>query len=83
MDTYERDNLSVEPLSDHDAEEEDLLSNPGTVIKEKQMEKKSRKNKEAPKYVWSTGATEALIIEWELKPLLFDCTNSEYQMANT
>ena len=28
MESYERDNLSVEPLlSDHDAEEEDLLSN--------------------------------------------------------
>ena len=45
MDTYERDNLSVEPLSDHDAEEEDLLSNPGTVIKEKQMEKNREKRK--------------------------------------
>ena len=31
MNTHERDDLSVEPLSDQDAEEEDLLSNPGTL----------------------------------------------------
>lgn len=61
-------------------EEENLLDNPGASVAEVKAKQAVKKRKTVPKYSWTTDATEALIDEWKLYPILFDCTHAEYHV---
>ena len=53
------------------SDEENLVDDPGALVAEvkaKQAEK--RKEQDVPKYSWTTDATEALVDEWILNPIL-------------
>ena len=62
-----------------------LLDNPTAVVEEAQQKvasKKSKKQREVPKYSWTSEAAEAMIKEWETRPLLFDCSHPQYHMKD-
>ena len=53
--------------------------NPAETIAEVKARKKQKRGKEMIKYNWSINAVEAVIEEWENRPLLFDCSHPQYQ----
>ena len=90
-DVDDDDNMADSPqialVERTESDEENLLDNPGASVAEmvaevnaKQASKKRKKQAEVPKYSWTTDAAEALIDEWKLYPILFDCTHAEYHV---
>ena len=67
---------------------EDLLADPGAAIskvaeKTTSKAKKTKKAaKEDPKYSWTSDVVDAIIKEWESRPLLFDCTHEQYHLKD-
>ena len=74
----ESDSEGVETV---ETEKEEQLVNVENVNVPKQtvVAKKSKKSS-TPKYTWTNYAIEALIIEWEVSPILFDCTHADYHI---
>ena len=59
--------------------------NPAEAIEEIHALKKSKKAKrakETAKHSWCTDAVEAMIKEWENRPLLFDCSHPQYHIKD-
>ena len=54
--------------------------NPAEAIAEVKARKKQKRRKETVKYIWSIDAVEAVIEEWENRPLLFDCSHPQYHL---
>ena len=46
------------------------------------QERKKGKKLLVPKYTWTVEGTDALIEEWKIRPLLFDCSHKEYHMKD-
>ena len=65
--------------------EDDELADPGAIvagIQEQQAAKKTAKKKKPvePKYTWTPDVIDALIKEWEVRPIHFNCLHKEYHV---
>ena len=58
-----------------------IASSTTGTANEKQERKKGKKLL-VPKYTWTVEGTDALIEEWKIRPLLFDCSHKEYHMKD-
>ena len=82
---------SVSEYREEDNDATNLLDDPGALVEEIRSKEKAKKTAVAgkkkkgevvPKYSWTTDAIEALISEWEDRPILFNCTHKEYHLKD-
>ena len=81
MSSDEEEQASPHLSPDHSEEPDDVPATKKGCSSKTVASKKSKK-KEESKYAWTTYATEALIKEWEVRPILFDCTNKDYHLKD-
>ena len=80
-DSSDEENVRQMTSVENQADDDDALFD-DIVVPATQAAQTKKKSKKPTKYNWSTEAIDALIKEWEARPLLFDCSHKEYHLKD-